>query len=99
MNKTAFFKLARISALLAVFAIFSALTFEAFHKGHEGHCHEDDCPVCLVLQILHNTTKLSSAVSPLPVNTTAFFYIDIILLSVLVLTPATLVSQKIKLVI
>lgn len=89
-------------SLLASFLIFSliaTLTFEAFHAGHEADCHEEDCPICLVLQIIHNTKKIGQSVASAPVEFTSIFYINIILLSALLLAPATLVKQKVKLVI
>ena len=99
MNNQKLFHLLRIAALLTVLSLFAALTFEAFHTGHEAACHEEDCPVCLVLQIIHNTEKIGQNTVSASVEFTSIFYINIILLSALLLAPATLVKQKVKLVI
>ena len=99
MNNQKLFRLLRIAALLTALSLFAALTFEAFHTGHEAACHEEDCPVCLVLQIIHNTEKIGQNTVSASVEFTSIFYINIILLSALLLTPATLVKQKVKLVI
>ena len=99
MNNQKLFRLLRIAALLTALSLFAALTFEAFHTGHEAACHEEDCPVCLVLQIIHNTEKIGQNTVSASVEFTSIFYINIILISALLLTPATLVKQKVKLVI
>ncbi len=99
MNNQKLFHLLRIAALLTTLSLFAALTFEAFHTGHEAACHEEDCPVCLVLQIIHNTEKIRQNTVSASVEFTSIFYINIILLSALLLAPATLVKQKVKLVI
>lgn len=99
MNNQKLFRLLRVAALLTALSLFAALTFEAFHTGHEAACHEEDCPVCLVLQIIHNTEKIGQNTVSASVEFTSIFYINIILLSALLLAPATLVKQKVKLVI
>ena len=99
MNNQKLFRLLRVAALLTALSLFAALTFEAFHTGHEAACHEEDCPVCLVLQIIHNTEKIRQNTVSASVEFTSIFYINIILLSDLLLAPATLVKQKVKLVI
>ncbi|BDC93791.1 hypothetical protein [Treponema bryantii] len=99
MNNQKLFRLLRVAALLTALSLFAELTFEAFHTGHEAACHEEDCPVCLVLQIIHNTEKIRQNTVSASVEFTSIFYINIILLSALLLAPATLVKQKVKLVI
>ena len=99
MNNQKLFRFLRVAALLTTLSLFAALTFEAFHTGHEAACHEEDCPVCLVLQIIHNTEKIGQNTVSASVEFTSIFYINIILLSALLLAPATLVKQKVKLVI
>ena len=86
-------------AICLIFAIFSAMAFEAFHSGHEASCHEEDCPVCLVLQIIRANKKTSPAAHAEPAEFINFFYINIIILSAMLFVPATLVKQKVKLVI
>ena len=86
-------------ALCLIFAIFSALAFEAFHSGHEVSCQEEDCPICLVLQIIRSNKKTSPAVHAEPAEFISFFHINIIILSAMLFVPATLVKQKVKLVI
>ena len=86
-------------AICLIFAIFSAMAFEAFHSGHEASCHEDDCTVCLVLQIIRANKKTSPAAHAEPAEFISFFYINVIILSAILFVPATLVKQKVKLVI
>ena len=100
MNRnSAVFLLSKIAALILFFSIFAAISFEAFHTGHEEACHEEDCPICLVLQIIHSTKKIGQNTVPASVEFTSIFYVNIILLTALLLAPATLVKQKVKLVI
>ena len=86
-------------ASLLIFSLFAALTFEAFHADHEAHCHDEDCTICLVLQIIHNTNKIGKSTTAASVEFNSVFYINILILSALLLAPATLVKQKVKLVI
>ena len=87
------------AALLTILSLFSVLIFESLHAGHEEHCHEKDCPVCLVLQIIHNTNKSSGITQLASIEFSTFRYINLFILSALFLVPATLVKQKVKLVI
>ena len=86
-------------ASLLIFSLFAALTFEAFHTGHEEHCHEENCAICLVLQIIHGTEKINQDTASASVEFNSVFYINILILSALLLAPATLVKQKVKLII
>ena len=86
-------------AVCLIIALFSVLTFEALHSGHESCCHEEDCPVCLVLQIIRANKKTSPAAHAEVAEFISFFYINVIILSALLFVPATLVKQKVKLVI
>ncbi len=88
-----------ILASLIICSLFTAFTFEAFHTGHEAECHKDDCPVCIVLQIIHNSEKINLNVVSTSVELSLSFTINGIILSVLLLAPATLIKQKVKLVI
>lgn len=98
MNKK-LFRFFRFAALFTALSLFTVLFFEMLHAGHEEVCHEEDCPICLVLQIIHNTKKISGT-APLASVTFSFFsYINVFILSALLLAPATLVKQKVKLVI
>ena len=99
MNNQKLFHLLRVAALLTTLSLFAALTFEAFHTGHETACHEEDCPVCLVLQIIHNTEKIGQSQTAASVEFTNLIFINVIILSAFILIPATLVKQKVKLVI
>ena len=99
MNNQKLFRLLRTAALLTALSLFAAITFEAFHTGHEEACHEEDCPICLVLQIIHNTNKIGKSTTTSTTVHTAFFYINILIFSALLIAPATLVKQKVKLVI
>ena len=44
----------RLTSLILILSIFTVITFESIHTGHEEHCHEENCPICLVLQIIKN---------------------------------------------
>lgn len=46
-----------LSVLLMIFTIFS-VTFAATKLGHDSFCTEDNCPICLVIQIVENNLKL-----------------------------------------
>lgn len=98
MNKKIFHML-RTTALLAALSLFALLAFESFHAGHEECCHEENCPVCLVLQVIHNINKLTDTTPLTSVEFSAFSYINLFILSALLLAPTTLVKQKVKLVI
>ena len=88
-----------ITAIFISLSLFTAILFETNHKGHEAHCHEDNCPVCFLLQIIHNTNKQTAPIQLISVKFSAFYYINLFVISALLLVPATLVKQKIKLVI
>lgn len=98
MNRK-FFRFFRFAALFTVISLFTVLFFETLHTGHEEDCHEEDCPICLVLQIIHNINKISETVPLTSVEFSAFNFINLFIISALLLAPATLVKQKVKLVI
>ena len=88
-----------LTAILVVLSLFAVIVFEANHIEHETTCHEENCTVCLVLQIIENTKKLFDNTPITSVETLSFIYIDLLVFSALLLAPATLVKQKVKLVI
>ena len=92
-------KIVRLAACIIVFSLFSAIIFETIHAGHELCCHEEDCPVCFVLQVIHSAKILDNAGSYSAITFIAFSFINLIILSALFFAPATLVKQKVKLVI
>ena len=96
MNKKTLFSL---TAILLAFSIFTVINFETSHCGHEAICHEEDCPVCLVLQIIHSTKKINQNTVQTSVEFLVFTYLNVLILSALLLVPSTLVKQKVKLVI
>ena len=75
------------------------LSFAAIHAGHKEHCQEEDCPLCMILKIFNSTNKILLTGSIKIEKIVSSFYIYAIILSAITLFPATLVSQKIKLVI
>ena len=87
------------TALLTALSLFALLAFESLHAGHEECCHEENCPICLVLQVIHNNNKISGPALLVSIEYSAFSYINLFILSALLLAPATLVTQKVKLVI
>ena len=89
----------RTTALLTALSLFALLAFESFHTGHEESCHEENCQICLVLQVIHNTKKISATAPLDPIDFSAFNYINLFILSAIFFAPATLVKQKVKLVI
>lgn len=98
MNKKVF-RLLRAAALLTALSLFTAIAIQTLHAGHVEHCHEENCPICLVLQIIQNNNKISEPAPLTSVEFTVFSYINLFLLSALFFAPATLVNQKVKLVI
>lgn len=88
-----------LTAILIFLSLFAAILFEANHKGHETNCHEENCPICIVLQIIHNTKKIFDNEPNTSVEILSFIYINFLVISALLLAPATLVKQKVKLVI
>ena len=88
-----------LTTILIFLSLFTAILFETNHKGHEEVCHEENCPICLVLQIIHNTKKNFDNEPNTSVEILSFIYINFLVISALLLAPATLVKQKIKLVI
>ena len=93
------FHIFRVAALLAALSLFAVLTFEALHAGHEESCHKENCAICLVLQVIHNTKKFSASVPLASIDFSTFNYINLFILSALFIAPVTLVKQKVKLVI
>lgn len=87
----------RLLSFFLAAAIFSSLTFEAFHAGHEAECHEENCPVCLVIQIIRTVIRLTMPAASLSfvqkIIITAFI-INLSLSRLILLTP---VMQKIRL--
>ena len=87
------------AALLTILSLFAVLAFESLHAEHEEHCHEEECPICLVLQVIHNTNKIPGLTPLTSIEFSVIRYINLFILSALFLVPATLVKQKVKLVI
>ena len=89
----------KIAALIFILSLFILTIFEACHAGHQEHCHEENCQICLVLQIIHNTRNfLSGAKQTSPESFHSYFKI-IIIFSGTIFAARTLVAQKIKLLI
>ena len=99
MNNKKVFHLLRAAALFTAISLIAVLTFESLHAGHESNCQEENCPVCLVLQIIHNTNKITNTAAQTSLDFSIFNYINLFIFSALLLAPATLVKQKVKLVI
>ncbi|MCR5062461.1 MAG: hypothetical protein K6A89_04180 [Treponema sp.] len=94
-----FGRIVRLTACIVFLYLLSLIIFEGLHAGHESFCHENDCPICLVLQVIHSAKILDNS----SINSTITFkplsFINLIILSALFFAPATLVKQKVKLVI
>ena len=94
-----FGKIVRLTACIIFLSLLSLIIFECIHAGHENFCNEDDCPICLVLQVIHSAknsciTNTNSSIIYIP-----FIFINLIIFSTPFFIPATLVKQKVKLVI
>ena len=96
MNKK---RLVSLCVSLLIISLFSAIAFESLHYGHEIECQEEECPVCLVLQIIHSNQKLTADSILTSVEFIPFIITDTLIFSALLLVPATLVKQKVKLII
>jgi len=88
-----------LTAILVVFSLFSVIFFDSNHKGHEEQCHEESCPVCLVLQVIHSTEFIGQKTASISIGLVFTLNISLVILSAFLLVPATLVKQKVKLVI
>jgi hypothetical protein len=96
-NKSKF--LSPVSAFILILSLFTALSFESLHAGHEEHCHEENCPVCLVLQIIKSNSSTSG--NPVCLTSITHFVFANLIISLFItyfifLTPVT---KKIKLTI
>ncbi|MBR5934312.1 MAG: hypothetical protein IK002_10025 [Treponema sp.] len=85
----------KVIFFFTILSILSAIAFEISHAGHENHCHEDNCPVCIVLEIIHSSKKINP-VQTFSVSITKVFYIVEFILSSILFLHFTLVSQKVK---
>ena len=88
-----------LTAILVVFSLFAVILFDSNHKGHEEHCHEESCPVCLVLQVIHNTELIGQKAASISIGLIITLNLSLVIFSAFLLVPATLVKQKVKLVI
>jgi hypothetical protein len=96
-NKSKF--LSPVSAFILILSLFTALSFESLHAGHEEHCHEENCPVCLVLQIIKSNSSTSGSPDCLTSITHFVFANLIISLFITYFISLTPVTRKIKLTI
>ena len=87
------------TAILVVFSLLAVIFFDSNHKGHEEHCHEENCPICLVLQIIHSTELIGPKIASISIGVMSSLNISLVILSAFFLAPPTLVKQKVKLVI
>ena len=88
-----------LTAVFASISLFTIILFESNHKGHEETCHEENCPVCIVIQIIHSINDFFEDGQITSAEILSFSSIYTIIFSTILLAPATLVKQKIKLVI
>ena len=83
--------------ILTAFSLFSCITFEAFHHAHELNCQDESCELCLVLQIVRNTIRLSGSKPLITFIQTIIFFEFISASFTGVFKSITPVTQKIKL--
>lgn len=88
-----------LTAILVVFSFFAVIFFDSNHKGHEEHCHEESCPICLVLQVIHSTELIGPKIASISIGSLFTININLVIFSAFLLAPSTLVKQKVKLVI
>ena len=88
-----------LTTVLVVLSFFAIILFDSNHKGHEEQCHEKNCPICLVLQVIHSTELIGQKTAEIPIGLIIPLNISLVIFSALLLVPATLVKQKVKLVI
>ena len=88
-----------LTAILVVFSLFAVILFDSNHKGHEDHCHEESCPICLVLLVIHSTESIGPKIASISIGLIITLNISLVIFSAFLLVPATLVKQKVKLVI
>ena len=98
-NQKKLFRHFRTTALILVFSLTAILAFQTIHAGHEECCQEENCPVCLLLQVIHNTNKIVNTPPLTSIEFSIYSYINLFIFSALFFVPATLVEQKVKLVI
>ena len=91
--------LSLITVPILIFSLFVVLSFESLHAGHKGHCHEENCPVCLVLQIIKSNSSTSGSPDCLTSITHFVFANLIISLFITYFISLTPVTRKIKLTI
>jgi hypothetical protein len=85
------------AAVVLTAAIVSSLCFEVFHTGHEENCHEENCAVCLVLEIIHSAQKFSQSFHH-PEREFSYFTASLFIVFMeAYLVHQTIVSRKIKL--
>ena len=91
--------LSLITTSTLIFSLFVVLSFESLHAGHEEHCHKENCPVCLVLQIIKSNSSTSGSPDCLTSITHFVFANLIISLFITYFISLTPVTRKIKLTI
>ena len=100
MRKINLSKVRSIIAVFLVCALISTLFFEVSHADHDSvHCEEENCPVCMIMQIVHGSFRFfdfSIEISK-PVSI-AFTLISILITSIYILS-ITPITQKTKLTI
>lgn len=88
-----------IAVLLATVLV-SALFFEAFHANHDStHCHEENCPICMVMQIVRASMQFFEPFGAVQKNVVLAFASLLCIISSLYIVSVTLVTQKTKLTI
>lgn len=86
-------------SVLLVLSFLFALHFESRHAGHEEHCHEEDCPIYLLLQIINYSDNFTLSLPLRTGESLSHFYQYLPAFTTFVIEAKTLVTQKIKLVI
>ena len=100
MNKDVSFHYHPFAALLLVLMLFSALFFEALHADHDSiHCHDENCPVCMVMQIVRASIQFFDSFAAVQKNVVFAFAPFSCIISSLAIIAVTPITQKTKLTI
>ena len=100
MGRIRFSKTYSLIAVLLVLALFSTLLFEVLHADHaSNHCEDENCPVCMLLQIVHSSFRFFGFSSTVSKAVLSVFALISILISSIYIFSITPITQKTKLTI
>ena len=92
-------KILKISSFILIISLFTSLLFQSLHADHETNCNHENCPICLVLQIIKTTNNFTGDNTTTSVVLIYLILFTISTFSIIRLTPSTLITQKVKILI